>query len=297
MQPGRRSSVKIRGARRSLTGACVRRPAVGMAPLDRRAGGRVRGGGIAFSRIAAGIRAASRPGFGRRPAAFRPWCRNRTRIQAQQTRFNRFRAEYNEERPHEALDQATPASIYQPSARTLPRTLPPLEYPAHFEVRLVSRNSGIRWNRHWVCVTHTLAGEYVGLEEVDDGFWDVYFGPLKLGRMDERILRIEITRAARSATRMGRRPRPRPPCRGAGGGTERALLRPHTVGKHKTLLPMSPDCFVTYLPGRSTYLAGRSPWYLSCQSLPLRAVPHMRTSYWGSAVPQARSRYFRGFAR
>ena len=44
---------------------------------------------------------------------------------------------------------------------------------------------------HWVCVTHTLAGEYVGLEEIDDGIWDVSFGPLKLGRMDERILRIE----------------------------------------------------------------------------------------------------------
>ncbi|MGH9383206.1 MAG: integrase core domain-containing protein [Vicinamibacterales bacterium] len=112
-------------------------------------------------------------------------------LQAQQTRFNRFRIEYNEVRPHEALDQATPASIYQPSSRALPRTLPPIAYPAHFEVRLVSRNSGIRWNRRWVCVTHTLAGEYVGLEEVDDGLWDVYFGPLKLGRMDERILRIE----------------------------------------------------------------------------------------------------------
>jgi len=111
-------------------------------------------------------------------------------LQAQQTRFNRFRLEYNTERPHEALDQATPASIDQPSSRALPRTLPPIEYPAHFEVRLVSRNSGIRWNRHWVCVTHTLAGEYVGLEEVDDGLWDVYFGPLKLGRMDERLLRI-----------------------------------------------------------------------------------------------------------
>jgi len=112
-------------------------------------------------------------------------------LQAQQTRFNRFRTEYNDERPHEALTQETPASVYRPSPRELPRTLAPLEYPGHFEVRLVSRNSGIRWNRHWVCVTHTLAGEYVGLEEVDDGLWDVYFGPLKLGRMDERILRIE----------------------------------------------------------------------------------------------------------
>jgi transposase InsO family protein len=112
-------------------------------------------------------------------------------LQAQQTRFNHFRTEYNDDRPHEALDQETPASVYHPSPRTLPRTLAPIEYPGHFEVRLVSRNSGIRWKKHWVCVTHTLAGEHVGLEEVDDGFWDVYFGPLKLGRMNERILRIE----------------------------------------------------------------------------------------------------------
>ncbi len=112
-------------------------------------------------------------------------------LRAQQVRFNRFRAEYNDERPHEALDQETPGSLYHPSPRALPRTLAPLEYPGHFEVRLVSRNSGIRWKKHWVCVTHTLAGEYVGLEEVDDGLWDVYFGPVKLGRMDERILRIE----------------------------------------------------------------------------------------------------------
>jgi putative transposase len=111
-------------------------------------------------------------------------------LQAQQTRFNRFRHEYNHERPHEALQQETPASCYTPSPRALPSRLAPMEYPGHFEVRRVSRNSGIRWNRHWVCVTHTLAGEYVGLEEVGDGLWDIYFGPVTLGRMDERTLRI-----------------------------------------------------------------------------------------------------------
>lgn len=112
-------------------------------------------------------------------------------LRAQQVRFNRFRQEYNHDRPHEALDQETPAEHYRPSPRELPRRLPPLEYPGHFEVRLVSRNSGIRWKKRWVCVTHTLAGEYVGLEEVGDGLWDVYFGPLKLGRMDERRQQIE----------------------------------------------------------------------------------------------------------
>jgi putative transposase len=131
--------------------------------------------------------------------ATRPPSRN---LQAQQVRFNRFRQEYNDERPHEVLDQETPTSIYHSSPRRLPRTLAPMEYPGHFEVRLVSRNSGIRWKNHWVCVTHTLAGEYVGLEEVHDGLWDVYFGPVKLGRMNERILRIEDSkgRTVRRAT-------------------------------------------------------------------------------------------------
>lgn len=115
----------------------------------------------------------------------------RGNLRAQQAKFNVFRTEFNEERPHEALGQETPASRYRRSSRKLPKKLPPIEYPGHFEVRLVSKNCGIRWKNHRVCVTHTLAGEYVGLEEVDDGVWDVYFGPVKLGRMDERTLRIE----------------------------------------------------------------------------------------------------------
>ena len=105
--------------------------------------------------------------------------------------IRRFRSEYNRERPHEALGQCTPASVYAPSARPYPGRLPPLEYPAHFEVRRVSRNGGIRWHNHWVNVSHALGEEYIGLEEIDGSVWAVYFGPLKLGRFDERTLRIE----------------------------------------------------------------------------------------------------------
>src|ERR1035437_1592178 len=50
-------------------------------------------------------------------------------LQAQQVRFNRFRQEYNDERPHEALNQETPASVYRPSARELPRQLAPSNTP------------------------------------------------------------------------------------------------------------------------------------------------------------------------
>jgi len=112
-------------------------------------------------------------------------------LPAQQRKFNVFREEFNHERPHEALDMHTPAEIYTPSTREMPNKLPPLEYPDRFEVRYVSANGGIRWNRDWINVSIVCVGEYVGLEEIDDGIWNVYFGPLKLGRLDERHMRIE----------------------------------------------------------------------------------------------------------
>ena len=112
-------------------------------------------------------------------------------LQGQQIRFNRFREEFNTERPHEALDQETPSSIYKSSNRPYPERLPQVEYPAHFETRLVSRNGGFRWKSERVPITHTLQEQYVGLEEVDDGKWDVYFGPVRLGQMDERTFTIK----------------------------------------------------------------------------------------------------------
>jgi transposase InsO family protein len=112
-------------------------------------------------------------------------------LAAQQRRFNHFRQEFNHERPHEALDQATPAECYLTSPRSMPERLLPLEYPDRFEVRYVSANGGIRWNSRWVNVSIVCVGEYVGLEEIADGIWNVYFGPVRLGRLHERRLRIE----------------------------------------------------------------------------------------------------------
>jgi transposase InsO family protein len=112
-------------------------------------------------------------------------------LRAQQRKFNAFRQQFNHERPHQALDQQTPASQYRPSTREMPERLPPLEYPDRFEVRYVSANGGIRWRSDWVNVSIVCAGEYVGLEEIDEGVWNVYFGPLKLGRLLERHMRIE----------------------------------------------------------------------------------------------------------
>lgn len=100
---------------------------------------------------------------------------------AQQRRFNAFRTDFNEVRPHEALRQKPPASVYHPSPRPFPARLQNPEYPPHFEVRKVSTNGGIRWHHVWINVSHLLGGDYIGLEEVAEDIWQVFFGPVTLG--------------------------------------------------------------------------------------------------------------------
>jgi transposase InsO family protein len=112
-------------------------------------------------------------------------------LAAQQRKFNRWREEFNHDRPHEAIDLETPATVHTPSPRPFPEKLAPIEYPDHFEKRFVSKNSGIRWNSRWVNISSTIAGEYVGLEEIDNGVWLIYFGPVKLGILHENTMKVE----------------------------------------------------------------------------------------------------------
>jgi putative transposase len=112
-------------------------------------------------------------------------------LRAPPQKITHFRDEFNHERPHEALDMCTPAACDEPSPRKMLHQLPPLAHPDRFEVRDVSAKGGIQWNRQWVNVSHVCVGEYVGLEDIDDGVWNVDCGPLKLGRWLARHRRIE----------------------------------------------------------------------------------------------------------
>jgi putative transposase len=109
-----------------------------------------------------------------------------TTAAAQQRRFGRFCAEYNYDRPHEALHDQPPASCYVASRRSLPTRLPPLEYPGHMEVRLVSTTGCVSWNAVPLFVATGLAREYVAFEEVADGLWTVRFASVAIARYDER---------------------------------------------------------------------------------------------------------------
>src|SRR5436190_9245255 len=105
-------------------------------------------------------------------------------------RFDEFRHIYNDERPHETLGQKRPVTIYRPSPRPYPEALPPIEYAGHLETRKVEHNGMMRWKNDRIFTSKTLRGEYVGLEEIDDGIWSVYYGPVLLARFDEREMRF-----------------------------------------------------------------------------------------------------------
>lgn len=112
---------------------------------------------------------------------------------AQQRLFDAFRTEFNDERPHEALDQRTPAEVYEPSPRAYPRRVPEVTYPGHFEVRRVRSDGRIRWQGRFLFISEVLIGERVGLEEVDDGIWSLHFASLQLARFDERDRSLKAT--------------------------------------------------------------------------------------------------------
>jgi len=111
----------------------------------------------------------------------------RSSFGAQQRAFDHFRLEFNHERPHEALDQQVPASLYRPSLRRYPSYLPQLEYPARFETRLVYPNGVFSFfNMTQWYASVCLAGERVGLEPCDDGRWRVHYGFVPIGMLDLR---------------------------------------------------------------------------------------------------------------
>jgi putative transposase len=115
-------------------------------------------------------------------------------MKSQQRRFESFQQTYNHERPHEALKQKPPASHDQRSSRPWPGKLPDLVYPDYYDVRKVSHCGGIYWRNGMVYVSHLLHDEWVGMDEVDDGIWMIYYGPIRLGQFDIRSVTGQNTK-------------------------------------------------------------------------------------------------------
>ena len=99
----------------------------------------------------------------------------------QQERFDRFRRHYNEQRPHEALDQKPPLSAYKPSSRPFPAQLPEPWYDAHHQVRRVRPKGDIRWQGGYLFISEALAGQLVGIAELETGDHVVRFCDRDIG--------------------------------------------------------------------------------------------------------------------
>jgi transposase InsO family protein len=101
----------------------------------------------------------------------------------QQARFDAFVSEFNTERPHEALDMQVPGDLYQPSIRQY-QGLPEIEYPFHDKDLLVTNCGRICMHRKKINISTVMAGQRLGIKEVDDGIWLVSFMRYDLGYID-----------------------------------------------------------------------------------------------------------------
>ncbi len=108
----------------------------------------------------------------------------------QQEKFDTFIDDYNNERPHQALDMKLPAEVYETSRRPY-RGLPELDYPFHDKTITVTRCGRICHNRQKVNLSTVFAGQNVGIKEVADGIWLVSFMQFDLGYFDHETCRME----------------------------------------------------------------------------------------------------------
>jgi transposase InsO family protein len=109
---------------------------------------------------------------------------------AQQEQLDRFREDFNERRPHEALKMKCPADLYKPSLKRYSESLPEPAYPHHDLVRPVRSNGIVYFRGHTFFISTALTDQTIGLEEEQDGIWRISFMDLDLGFLDEQTMKF-----------------------------------------------------------------------------------------------------------
>jgi transposase InsO family protein len=111
-------------------------------------------------------------------------------LRLQQKRFDRFRHVFNHVRPHEGLNNETPGSLYQPSTKMFPRAVAEYIYPNGFVTRRVNNSGDISWQKDRVFISEVFRFEELGLEEVEEDFYKVFFREVEIGEFDVEALRF-----------------------------------------------------------------------------------------------------------
>jgi transposase InsO family protein len=110
----------------------------------------------------------------------------------QQRAFDAFRREFNDDRPHEALGQRPPRTLYTHSKRAYPRKLPEWQYPGTYQLRRITNSGMLQVDGRRLLVSPLLQQQVVGLKQVVEQAWKLYAGRLLLGTVDgtKRDLRL-----------------------------------------------------------------------------------------------------------
>ena len=108
----------------------------------------------------------------------------------QQAKFDDFMAEFNTERPHQALGMKPPAAVCTPSQRAY-KGLPELDYPLHDKSVIVTTCGRICFNTRKINLSQVFAGQRVGIRQVEDRLWLVSFMDYDLGYFDDTECRLE----------------------------------------------------------------------------------------------------------
>jgi transposase InsO family protein len=114
----------------------------------------------------------------------------------QQRAFDRFRFIYNDQRPHEALQQKPPVTRYDRSRRPMPTAPRSPEYPDTMQTRRLDGSGRLQFRAHTTLLTRLLANEPVGLESVDEETWEVFYGPLAIAELRIRNKNVTVRRIA-----------------------------------------------------------------------------------------------------
>lgn len=106
-------------------------------------------------------------------------------LEEQQKKFEDFLKYYNYVRPHEALGQKTPSTLYLPSNRIWTGNFQEVEYPSGYEIKRVRAGGLVSWRGEDIFVGKVLAEEHLGITLNEKGLWSVFFGPVLLGEIDD----------------------------------------------------------------------------------------------------------------
>jgi transposase InsO family protein len=117
----------------------------------------------------------------------------------QQARFDRFRNDFSDNRPHEALGQLPPTSRYRPSPRPYPSKIEEPWYDADHAVSRVRCSGEIKWGGEFIYISEALIGEPVGVAETEAGDWIVRFADIDLGVIDRTTKKLRRFMAGRPA--------------------------------------------------------------------------------------------------